>query len=57
MKQRCNGCKFFDCGDECQCHCHYGSAPKISNNLDFESGKNTIKNEEQSMEGLASLFG
>lgn len=57
MKQRCKACEFFDCGNKCQCKCHYGSTAKIRTDLSPEDAKQPQKTQEEEMEGLSSLFG
>jgi len=61
-KSRCEGCKFFNCGDKCKCKCHYGSSPKIRTNHNVSDLRRlqkhkTSRTEEQAMEGLSNLFG
>lgn len=57
MKQRCNICKLFDCGNKCQCSCHFGTTSKIRQDHNAEKGTQSVKSEEQAMEGLSALFG
>ena len=57
MKQRCNICEMFDCGEKCKCQCHFGATNKIRQDHDAEKGAQTVKSEEQAMEGLSALFG
>lgn len=46
-KWRCKACIFFHCGDSCECKCHeIHPVDEIQN-----------KSEQESMEGLSSLFG
>jgi len=64
MKQRCEGCKFFDCGEQCNCKCHHGVTDKIRQDHGAEDLKPKIENESKetavgsvSQEGLSALFG
>lgn len=60
LEKRCSICVRFDCGEKCECACHYGSADKIRHDLDssdISSLQKNPKTEEQSLEGLSALFG
>lgn len=62
MKQRCEICKMFDCGNKCKCKCHYGITGKFRQDLEPEDVEQLQKleqqkSEEQAMEGLRALFG
>ena len=58
---KCEACRFFDCGFNCNCRCHHGGADKIRqdhNPADIRGlQKKGQKSEDQAMEGLSSLFG
>lgn len=57
MKQRCEGCKYFDCGEKCRCKCHYGVTNKIRQDHGSEDLKSKQKNESKGLDGLEQLAG
>jgi len=57
MKQRCEICEKFECGEKCKCSCHYGVSDKIRQDQEPEGVGQPQKSEEQAMEGLSNLFG
>ena len=62
LQKKCNACEFFDCGDKCSCYCHHGVSDKIRQDHQPHDLKSMQKQyeksrEEESMEGLSSLFG
>jgi len=57
LKQRCEICEKFDCGEKCKCKCHYGTTNKIRTDHASEKGATPQRSEEQAMEGLSALFG
>ncbi len=55
---KCKACRFFDCGDACECTCH--STFNDDRSHISESGGKPIKCDaevDEAMEGLSSLFG
>lgn len=55
MKQRCEGCKFFDCGEQCKCKCHYGSTDKIRHDHGAEDLKPKQKKDSGSGNEVAEV--